>query len=462
MRWLAEAVTRLKYQLNCISLIHFTSLYLEFPEAFHPIISFHSYASLLIAASMSTDTAEIEAILSSFVDTDTRAMAQPLPEAIIFGNNATGTMVCDLISKDLLTELPKTVMDQIIAGNALGKPTVPLDANGGVLMLGATNQYELLIRLKKYLGSKSYPPLPENLQIITPDGSRVWTPREHSTALKVTPETAWMLRREMDVYLFAFETGYIELREYSAQRLASGYYPKSLEGIVLLVLRVYDKSVKAGDLQLANKIVELLNANSQNLRQVKEYVSTVKQIFRSILKNQDDVRQILLQPVIDSFEASTVKPEGSDSGSIASPISPTSGLPAPPTQPRCFEAEMLTQFNASITNGEFYMAKNDGYGTLLSEASIQNHECNERNRDFVFKTGEFFFLDTSIRSGSTRNKVFTNSQGQRGTVMVDCVLKVKPGLDHTRASAGLGRISCPSGNRRALVDRFYRHRVPRL
>lgn len=405
---------------------------------------------------MSADTAEIEALLSSFADITAAepslTMAQ-VPEAILFGNKATGNAACDLIPKEFLSKLPQPVLDKITAG-ALGTPIGTPAVYGGVLILGATDNYEILIRLKQYLGTKTYRPLPANLQYIASDGARrEWSPKEHSAAIKVTPETAWMLRREMDIYLFAYSTEYAELREFSAERLANGYYPKSTDGIFSLVTRVYEKALKAKDLKLANKIVELLSANSQSLRQVKDYDSTVKRIFQQIVKNQNEVGQILLQPVIDTFEASIVKPEGSNSGSIASPISSTSGLRAPPTQPRCFESEMLNLFASSITSGKLYMANNDGYGTLLSDASIQNQECRERNRDFVFKAGEFFLLDTDICGDSPRNKVFTNSQGQKGSVMLGCVLKVKPGLEYSRASPGPGSITRPIRSRLALVDR---------
>jgi len=384
---------------------------------------------------MSTGTCEVAELPSNFTDPIVSAsnMTQQdnkpnvnniMPEAIIFGSNGLGSAV-ELIPKTLLQKLPKETMDQI---NELGQPATL--AMGGLLALGATEHYEPLIRVKQYLANGTYPPDAGELTYVAPDGSiRSWTPKDQTIALKVTPDVDKLLSNEIDVYLFAYSVRYKELREFSAERISSGFYPKSLEGIFDLISRVYARAVKVNDLKLANKIIALLNANYRTLPQINGY----GQYMRRLIHSQCPVFQLMIQQYIDHFEACQKSEIGSNLVAQSTAVPPSNR--SPPKQPRMHSLEagnlqILSNMSDLVKDGKVYIARRDGYGTRLSaESKEQGRERPaDRNCDFSFKSGDLLLVDNAIRSFSAHNTIVTNLQGEKGSVLGSILVRVPPGF----------------------------------
>ena len=347
-----------------------------------------------------------------------------VPEAIIFGSSGLGSAV-ELIPKTLLQKLPKEAMDQI---NELGQPATL--AMGGVHALGATEHYEPLIRVKQYLANGAYPPDAGELTYVAPDGSiRSWTPKDQTIALKVTPDVDKLLSSEIDVYLFAYSVRYKELREFSAERISSGFYPKSLEGIFKLISRVYARALKANDLKLANKILALLNANYRTLPQVNGYA----QYMRQLIKAQSPGLELMMQQYIDHFEACKKSEFGSNL--VAQPSAESPSNRSPPTQPRSHSQEtgnlqILSNMSDLVKDGKIYIAQRDGFGTRLSAGSKEEgrERPADRNSDFDFKSGDLLLIDNAIRSFSAQNMIVTNLQGEKGSVSRSILVRVPPGF----------------------------------
>lgn len=128
-----------------------------------------------------TDTKEIVQLLSGFVDTPASSAgnmaSSQVPNAIIFGNRATGDTASDIIPKSLLGKLPSAVLSEIVAGK-LGKPEFTPSGN---LELGASEHYEILIRLKDYLQHETYGPTPDQLHDIAADGTIRYVSRRYGS-----------------------------------------------------------------------------------------------------------------------------------------------------------------------------------------------------------------------------------------------------------------------------------------
>jgi hypothetical protein len=386
-----------------------------------------------------------------------------VPQAIIFGSKATGNTASDMITKDLLVKLPPRVLALIVQGH-LGPPQAGPE---GILMLGAAppENYEILIRLKGYLERQTYVPEPGELHDIAPDGSRrPWIQKDHKHALKVAPETARLLRKEAELYLFAYSVDYPELRKFVAHRIASGFYPYSTGGILDLVVRVYPRSIKARDILLSSKILDLLHFNFDAIVSCKDYVPKLDEF----LKGLDAAMQALFQPCFDVFKAAQKQASGSDTVLDVKILSPDGKCP--PTKPRAEMEEWeglstLAGLAAPLTQGRLYMAENDGFGSLLSSASLNNRQASStyRNDDFRFKAGEFFLLDTEIKEDNRRNRIVTNSRGQKGSVFAKVLVKVSvaeiagplpASLPERRRPSISGRLGPPRGRkRRSSVDR---------
>lgn len=289
--------------------------------------------------------------------------------------------------------------------------------------------------------------------------------------VKVTPETARFLRKECSVYNFAYSVGYSQLRQFSAKRITDGFYPYSSDGILHLVFHVYETADKVNDLNLTSKILSLVNSNIQHLAFCKDFSGRMRgqvQSFKPIMRT-------LFDPYLEAFEIFRKQVDGSDTSGNGSPIAGLGGR-QPPTKPRAHTQDWeqlgsVTSLATHLSQGRVYMARTDGYGTLLSQTSIKSRDVRstERNDDFKFKAGECFLVDMDIEEHNVKNKIVTNSKGEKGSVLTKILVPFVPQSEHKRSPSLpsdrrrpsiSGRTRRPSPvsqrrRRRASVDRVY-------
>jgi hypothetical protein len=349
---------------------------------------------------------------SSPVDTKQQS-AGIIPTGIVFTNEKDDDLMC--ISKNLLKKLPMPVLDNIMK---LSKQSL-----GGTYYLGATLHYESLIRLEQYLQKNDYMPFDPAipLQYVDISGNaRVWTRKQQNHAIKVTEETARLFRSEVHLYLFAAEFGFTSLRQLSAKRLES-QYPPSLKGIFRLVSSVYNVAAKNKDLELGRRILELLEANSGDLAQMPDFITLIKDLFIQ----KDPFSMVLVETLSRAYQAAKTQLNQY----VPKPVTKPPQLPAnTPIGPAKFQLEVEASHSLEIfanlaKKGSLAVALGSGYGTLLRGGMFEG-----RNRNFVFKAGEFLLIDCEESQTSKNNIFVINSRGEKGDILRKMVQKVSPSL----------------------------------
>lgn len=341
-----------------------------------------------------------------------------IPTGIVFTNEKDDDLMC--ISKTLLKKLPMPVLDKLMK---LSKQSL-----GGTYYLGATLHYESLVRLEQYLQNGDYTPFNPTipLQYVDISGTaRVWTRKQQNHAIKVTEETARLFRSEVHLYLFAAEFGFASLRELSAKRLELEY-PPSLKGIFRLVSSVYNVAAKNKDLGLGRHILELLEANSGDLAQMPDFITLIKDLF---IKN-DPFSMVLVETLSRAYRAAKTELNQQSLKPVTkSQSTPPQQLPAnTPIGPAKYQLEVeashtLELFAKLVEKGCLVVALGSGYGTLL-----RGGEFEGRNRDFVFKAGEFLLIDREESQTSKHNVSVINSRGERGDILRKMVDRVSTSL----------------------------------
>ncbi|KAF2670365.1 hypothetical protein BT63DRAFT_236166 [Microthyrium microscopicum] len=195
---------------------------------------------------------------------------ESIPQFMLFGRSE--DELDNVISKKSLLQMPDMVLRRLAAKGEISGPSITMKNY---------SQAPSMIRMKGYLDNRKYIPFKPRtpLQYMTPGGAVItwervaFKPEEALRAVQVTQETEKLLEAEIDLYFFAKDLNYDDLRKASMDNIIY-QYPKSVRGIWTLVELVFTKAHSADD-RLRRHIIDLIEANRKELTSLPPYVQTM-------------------------------------------------------------------------------------------------------------------------------------------------------------------------------------------
>lgn len=352
------------------------------------------------------------------------------PAFIIFG--ASEDDLSFIIPKKSLANLPEIVMRHLATKGNLVGPSI---------YMTNYDQLESMKRLKEYLDNKNYSPFNPRvpLDLLLVDGvKKSWKLEGDNLGIvKVTQETSSLFDREIDLYLFAKEVEYDDLRQTSLKNIMYGY-PKSLEGVWQLVQRLFTDSHPA-DRVLRQHIVSLIDANRGELTSHRPYVSFMKRfltihgtfgkvLLDAYIKAAEDSKRL-----VGSMSLTDKKPPTrvvSESSVPKGPAALTNGPPRKAIETVTSKSDAgwpvdqlrpsdLPKLSQAILAGRLVIARRSGYGTIVVPGNSRG-----RNKGFQFSAGEILLTNTLEATTSARNIIVYNSFGEKGDVLSDILFPV--------------------------------------
>jgi hypothetical protein len=369
---------------------------------------------------------------------DERAASEPSPvppaltmqpHFIIFGAS----------EEDLSYMIPKKGI-QNIPEMVLRKLAMRSTVEGPVMSMQNYHQLESMKRLKEFLDDKKYRPFKPQIpldQVLADGSTRPWDPSARSIsalkAVKVTDATRDLFVREIELYQFAKELDFDELRQASLKNIMHGY-PKSIDSVWMLVEDLFIKSHRS-DRVLRQHIVDLINANREELAAHKSYPQFMRRfltidgafgeaLLDAYIKAAEDTRRKVIElsakepfmrvrsekPVPKEPAAATPRKISISTGATF-PLKCDAGWPAHELRP-----SDLPKVSEAFLQGRVVIARKSGYGTL-----VRPGVGRDRNRDFQFSGGEMLLVNPLASTSSAHNIVVYNSQGEKGDVLADLI-----------------------------------------
>jgi hypothetical protein len=387
----------------------------------------------------------------------------PLPQHLLYGTAPESLGFS--ISTVGLQKLPVSVLRTLALKGS---------QNGVVVMMRNYDQVELMHRLKSFLDTGKYHPFDPStvLEYIDETGSaKPWNYRkDHQVqAVKVTQNTQELFQSELDLYAFAMELGYDELRRESAANIQK--YPKNTKGIWMMVERInaFHSSV------LRKHTMDLLDGNGAELTKLPEYLPFLKKLVK-FAGHDRELGERLLENLVSAQSQGSVRRSsssmpkldktfatGANDVSVGAPRGESLDIlnsrsstilheehlhPSKKDRKRSsswnlgLEPEDLPGLASAVYNSRLVIAVEEGWGTLTRQGT-------GRNRDFKFQAGELMLLSYDSAVNGHNNVIVINSKGERGDIRRNYVREIplNMGID--------------KGKYRSLGDSFLTHSRPK-
>ena len=318
-----------------------------------------------------------------------------LPVVLLFGTEQVPQG--HVIPQAELQKIPRHVIHHILkSGQSVG------EGYHKVHMLGATHLCDSLLRVKDFLNHGDYTPFTPKLDLQVVDkAGRVTTvtgPVENAEGLRTTEETYELFRKEVALYIFAGCYRYKELLLFSSHKIRTAY-PVLARETFLLLEKGHRIAVQTKDQPLIDFILDATRKNSKGLTEEQGFVPLLR---RSV--KDDPISQILLEAHIQQAQSAKA---AMDADSLLANI-PVNSIPTPSVCGRltvipAFDipvnlleqspavkseqslesritrplvptpSQQLFQLKEALIQERLVIAKDDGYGTLISMLPSCSH-----------------------------------------------------------------------------------------
>jgi hypothetical protein len=340
-----------------------------------------------------------------------------LPQIMLFG--PAPEQWDTIMSRGCLEKLPNKTLSLLVSQGVM---------EGTIIKMNNYDQHENMSRLKNYLEQGTYQPFRPltALEHVDTNGAvQSWMPKKETIlqAVNVTSTTQEFFSGEIDFYLFAVDLKYEELRKQSADNIVDKY-PKSVQGIWLLVSRIYGVADRQGDRRLKDHVMDLIYANCKDLIRLPQYIPLMKKLnkqestlgavlFESYITASEYVRRKFVENQKKEAALATRK----ETPTKEKAYSPTSSLGSTPVG--VLRPEDLPRISQAILDGSLVISMEEGYGTL-TKAGLP-----ARNRNFVFHPGELLLANhLEPATNGHNNLIVYNSKGERGDILRQLVRDV--------------------------------------
>jgi hypothetical protein len=324
-----------------------------------------------------------------------------------------------IMSKACLEKLPNKTLAKLAKNGVM---------EGTIIKMSNYHQYENMCRLKNYLEQGTYQPFKPltTLEVDINGSIQSWTPKKETMlqAVNATSTTQQLFLREIDLYLFAVDLEYNELRAVSSENLIDKY-PKTVQGIWQLVSSLYKVAEQQGDKQLKDHINDCIYANCKELTKLQQYIPFMKKLnksdgtlgavlFESYITASEHVRRKNVE--YQKKEAALASRKDQPSKDKAHESSPSSHA----ASSGALRPEDLPRIAQAIVDGSLVISMEEGYGTLTKVPGLP-----ARNRNFVFQSGELLLANhLEAATNGHNNLIVYNNKGERGDILKQLVREV--------------------------------------